>query len=73
MKLELFRQIFKKKVQIPNFIKMLPVRAELFNAEGETDRQTEGRSDRRTDVTEVIVAFRNFANAPKNRHHNRKP
>jgi len=24
------------------------------------------RKDRRTDMTKVIVAFRNFANAPKN-------
>jgi hypothetical protein len=28
--------------------------------------QTEGRTDRRTDMTKPIVAFRNFANAPKN-------
>jgi hypothetical protein len=26
------------------------------------------RTDRRTDVTKLIVAFRNFANAPKNSH-----
>ena len=35
------------------------------------DRQTEGRTDRRkdgrTDMTKLIVAFRNFANAPKTR------
>jgi hypothetical protein len=31
-----------------------------------TDRQTDGRTDRKTDMTEVIVAFRNFANAAKN-------
>jgi hypothetical protein len=35
-------------------MKLRPVGAELFNAE-----------DGRTDVTKLIVAFRNFANAPK--------
>jgi hypothetical protein len=34
-------------------MKILPVGAELF------------RVDRRTDMTKIIVAFRNFANAPK--------
>jgi len=28
--------------------------------------KTHGRTDRRTDMTKRIVAFRNFANAPKN-------
>jgi hypothetical protein len=37
-------------------MKILPVGTELFHA----DRQTE------TDMTKLIVAFRNFANAPKN-------
>jgi hypothetical protein len=32
--------------------------AELFRADGETDGQT--------DMTKLIVVFRNFANAPKN-------
>jgi hypothetical protein len=36
-------------------MKIRPVGAELFNA------------DRRTDMTKLIVAFRNFANAPKSR------
>jgi len=31
-----------------------------------TDERTEGRADRRTDMTKLIVAFRNFANAHKN-------
>ena len=39
-------------------IKIRPVGAELFYA----DRRTEGQ----TDMTKLIVAFRNFANAPKN-------
>ena len=40
----------------------LPVGAELFRVDGQTDRQT----DRQTDMTRLIVAFRNCANAPKN-------
>ena len=45
------------KSQVSNFMKIRPVRAELFHA----DRQTDGR----TDITKVIVPFRSFANAPK--------
>jgi hypothetical protein len=55
MKLEFSGQIFEK-TQIYIFIKILPVGTELFHAEG--------RSDRQTDMTKLIVAFRNFANAP---------
>jgi len=43
---------FSKNTQIPNFTKIRPVWAELF------------RVDRRTDMTKLIAAFRNFANAP---------
>ena len=52
MKLGFSRQIFeKKKAQISSFIKVRSLGAELFHADsGQTD----------------IVAFRNFANAPKN-------
>jgi len=39
-------------------MKLLPVGTELFHA----DRRTDGP----TDMTKLIVAFRNFANAPKN-------
>ena len=49
--------IFSKNTQIPNFLKILPVGAELFHADGRTDGQT--------DMTKIIVAFRNFANALK--------
>jgi hypothetical protein len=38
-------------------MKMRPVGAELFYADGRTDRQR--------DMTKLIVAFRNFAKAPK--------
>jgi hypothetical protein len=39
-------------------MKILPVGAEVFLAGG--------RADGRTDMTKLIVAFRNYANAPKN-------
>ena len=39
-------------------MKIRPVGAELFHA----DRRTDGQ----TDMTKLIVAFRNFANASKN-------
>jgi hypothetical protein len=52
-----FLDRFSKKAQISNFIKIRPVGAELFHA----DRQRDGR----TGMSKLIVAFRNFANAPK--------
>ena len=33
---------------------------------GRTDGRTDERTDGRADMTKLIVAFRNFANAPKN-------
>jgi len=33
---------------------------------GDTDEQTDGLTDRRSDKTKLKVAFRNFANAPRN-------
>jgi hypothetical protein len=39
-------------------MKIRPVGAEFFHADG--------RTDERTDMTKLIVAFRNFANAPNN-------
>ena len=44
---------FSKNPPITNFIKIRPVRADFYKADGKTD------------ATEVIV-FRDFANAPKN-------
>jgi hypothetical protein len=45
------------------------VGAELFHADGRTDRQTDRQRDRQTDrqrdITKLIDACRNFANAPK--------
>ena len=52
-KLEFARQIFqKRKAQISSFIETRPVGGKLFHAHG------------RKDMTKLIVAFRNFANAP---------
>jgi hypothetical protein len=56
MKLEYSQQNFEK-YSVSNFIKIRPVGAELFHADGQTDRQT--------DMTKLRVAFRHFANAPK--------
>jgi len=39
-------------------MKIRQVGAELFHVDGRTDEQT--------DITKLIVAFRNFANAPQN-------
>ena len=43
-----------------NLIDIRPMGAELFHADGRTDRQI--------DITRLIVAFRNFANVPNNAH-----
>ena len=43
-------------------MKIRAVGAELFHADGQTDRQTGGL----TNITKRIVAFRNFENAPEN-------
>ena len=51
-----FPHRFSKNTQISNFIR--PVGAELFHADEQTDGQI--------DTTKLIVAFRNFVNAPKN-------
>ena len=50
-----FLHIFSKNTKISNRVKICPVRAELFHADGQTDMKN------------LTVAFRNFANAPKNR------
>ena len=55
--LEFSSQIFKY-TQIPNFIKIHPVGAELFH--------TDGRMDGHTDMTKLIATYCNFAKVPKN-------
>jgi len=49
----IFWVAFQKNTQIFSFVKIRPVGVELFQA------------DRRTDMKKLIVAFRNFAKAPK--------
>jgi hypothetical protein len=53
-----FLHRFSKIPRIPNFMKIRPVRTELFHGH----RQTDGR----TDMTKLTVAFRNSSNAPTN-------
>jgi hypothetical protein len=45
-------------------MKIRPVGADLFYAEGRKDGRTEGR----TDMTKLTVILCNFANAPKKLH-----
>jgi len=56
MKIIFFREIFEKYSKI-NFMKIHSVRGELFHADG--------RADGSTDMTKLIVTFRNFAKTPK--------
>jgi len=44
-------------------MKIRPVRAEFFHADGQTDRQQTARQ--KTDIAKQIVAFCNFAKALK--------
>ena len=41
MKLEFSWPVFEKNPQIPNFMKIRPVGADLFHADGRTDRNDE--------------------------------
>jgi len=43
-------------------MKIRPMEAELFHADGQTDRLTDRQTDGQTDM---IVPSRNLANAPK--------
>jgi len=49
-----FLDIFSKNAQISNFTKIRLVGAKVFHADGQTD------------MMKLIVAFCNYANAPKN-------
>jgi hypothetical protein len=60
----IFFDTFFKNTKTTYLRKIRSVGAELFHA----DRGTDGRMDGRTDMTKLIVAFRNFTNAPKKAH-----
>jgi hypothetical protein len=47
--------------QISNFMKFRPVGVELFHVDGQKARQVSSDAD----LTKLVVAIRNFANAPK--------
>jgi hypothetical protein len=55
-----FRKIHKHKISW-KFVQCKP----------SCSMRTDGRTDRQTDITSLIVAFRNFANAPKIETHSR--
>jgi hypothetical protein len=43
IKIEFIQQIFKKNYQISNFMKIRPLGAELFHADGQTGRLDEAK------------------------------
>jgi hypothetical protein len=45
-----FLDILSKNTQIPNFMKIRPVRTELFHADGGTDGWTVGQTDRHDEI-----------------------
>ena len=51
-----FSRQISNNIQTSNFIKILPVVAELFSVAGE----------RQSDIMKLTVAFRKFENVPKN-------
>jgi hypothetical protein len=58
-----FLEIYSKNPQIPNVMKNIPWEP---SCSMRTNRRTDRQTDRQTEMTKVIVAFRNFAKAPKN-------
>jgi len=61
MKLEFYRQILDKYSNI-KFYEIPSGGNRVVHADGRMEGQTNGR----TDMTKLKVAFRNFANGPKN-------
>jgi len=64
MELEISRQILEKYKK-RNIMKIPTMGAELFYADGQTQRQMDGQTGRQTDITKPIVVFRNFSKAHK--------
>jgi hypothetical protein len=54
----IYSTYFRKKIPISNITKIRPLGTELLDADSRG-------MDRRTDMTKLIVACRNFANASK--------
>ena len=54
-----------KNTQMPIVLKICPVVAGFFHEKAQAHRQTDQRTDGRTEMTKLVVAFLNFANAPK--------
>jgi hypothetical protein len=63
MKLEFPRQIFEKYTNIK--LHETPSVGSRVVLCGWTERQTDRQTERQTDMTKLMVAFQNFANAPK--------
>ena len=53
--------------EISNFMKTRQAEAELFHADGQTGRRQTSRQKQKI-ITKLIVAFFNFAKAPKSGH-----
>jgi len=62
-KIRIVSRDFSRSPQIPNFMNIRPVRADLFQC-GRTDRRKDGRTAEQADVTQLIVTSRNCVNAP---------
>ena len=60
----IFLDKFSKNTQISNFTRIHPVGTEFFRADRQTDRQTDRQKEGQTNITKLIVAFQNIANAP---------
>ena len=56
-----FPDRFLKNPEMSNSMKIRSLGAEFFHSGRQTDRQTDGQ----TDMMKLIVAFRNFSNAPE--------
>jgi len=62
----MFSTFFWKNIQTSNPRKICSESAEFFHADKQTEGRRDGRTGGRTDMTKLIVVFRNLVNAPKN-------